>query len=95
MRFPFEMGIDMNIRQIRNATLVIDYAGKRFLTDPWFGPQGDFPGFDGTPNSHIRNPLVDLPVPVEELVGVDAVLLTHVHPDHWDDHACDSAGQSR
>ena len=37
----------MNIRQIRNATLVIDYGGKRFLTDPWFGPKGDFPGFDG------------------------------------------------
>ncbi len=26
-------------------------------------------------------------MPVEELLGVDAVLLTHVHPDHWDDHA--------
>jgi|TARA_R110001592_G_scaffold145195_1_gene368735 L-ascorbate metabolism protein UlaG (beta-lactamase superfamily) len=77
----------MNIRQIRNATLVIEYAGKRFLTDPWFGPKGDFPGFDGTPNSHIRNPTVDLPVPIEELLDVDAVVLTHVHPDHWDDHA--------
>jgi L-ascorbate metabolism protein UlaG (beta-lactamase superfamily) len=38
MRFPLEKCIDMKIRQIRNATLVIDYAGKRFLTDPWFGP---------------------------------------------------------
>ncbi len=77
----------MNIRQIRNATLVIEYAGKRFLTDPWFGPKGDFPGFDGTPNSHIPNPTVDLPVPIEELLDVDAIVLTHVHPDHWDDHA--------
>ncbi len=26
----------MRIRQIRNATLVIDYAGSRLLVDPWF-----------------------------------------------------------
>lgn len=74
----------MEIRQIRNATLVIDYAGKRFLTDPWFAPKDDFPGFEGTPNSHLRNPTVNLPVPVEDLLDVDAVILTHVHPDHWD-----------
>lgn len=74
----------MKIRQIRNATLVIEYGGKRFLTDPWFGPKDDFPGFEGTPNSHIRNPTVDLPVPVNELTDVDAVILTHIHPDHWD-----------
>ena len=77
----------MKIRQIRNATLIVEYGGKRFLTDPWFGPKSDFPGFEGTPNSHVRNPTVDLPVSIEELVDIDAVILTHVHPDHWDDHA--------
>lgn len=77
----------MQIRQIRNATLVIDYAGKRFLTDPWFAPKGAIPGFEGTPNSHLRNPTVDLTVPLSELTNVDAVILTHVHPDHWDDVA--------
>lgn len=77
----------MKIRQIRNATLVIDYGGKRFLIDPWFGPKGAIPGFEGTPNSHLRNPTVDLSVPIEELIDVDAVILTHVHPDHWDDVA--------
>lgn len=77
----------MQIRQIRNATLVIDYAGIRFLIDPWFAPKGAIPGFEGTPNSHLRNPTVDLPVAVSELIDVDAVILTHVHPDHWDDVA--------
>lgn len=77
----------MKIRQIRNATLVIDYGGKRFLTDPWLAPKGAIPGFEGTLNSHIRNPTADLPVAVEELTNVDAVILTHVHPDHWDEVA--------
>ena len=77
----------MQIRQIRNATLIIDYAGKRFLTDPWFAPKGAIPGFEGTPNSHLRNPTVDLIVPLDELADVDAVILTHVHPDHWDEVA--------
>jgi len=77
----------MKIRQIRNATLVIEYGGKRFLTDPWFAPKDSFPGFEGTPNSHLWNPTVDLPVPIAELTDVDAVILTHVHPDHWDDVA--------
>lgn len=80
----------MKIRQIRNATLLIDYAGKRFLTDPWFAPKGAIPGFEGTPYSHLRNPTVDLPVPIDELTDVDAVILTHVHPDHWDDVAAEA-----
>ena len=38
----------------------------------------------GTPNP-LPNPLVPLPVPVEEAAaGVDAVLLTHTHVDHLD-----------
>ncbi|MBI5615593.1 MAG: MBL fold metallo-hydrolase [Gammaproteobacteria bacterium] len=77
----------MKIRQIRNATLLIEYAGKRFLIDPWFAAKGAIPGFEGTPNSHLRNPTAELPVAIEELVEVDAVILTHVHPDHWDEVA--------
>ena len=77
----------MKLRQIRNATLLLDYAGTRFLIDPWFAAQGSQPGFEGTLNSHLRNPTAALVVPVAELVDVDAVVLTHVHPDHWDDAA--------
>ena len=50
----------MNIKQIRNATLLIEYAGTRFLVDPMLAPKGAYPGFAGTANSHLRNPLVDL-----------------------------------
>ena len=77
----------MNIRQIRNATLVIEYGGKKFLIDPWLAAKGAYPGFEGTPNSHLRIPTVDLVVPMSEILDVDAVILTHVHLDHWDEVA--------
>ena len=42
-------------------------------------------GFPGTHNSQQRMPLVDLPIPVEKIMeGVDAVIVTHTHEDHWD-----------
>jgi len=77
----------MKIRQIRNATLVIEYGGSRFLIDPWLAPKGAYPGFEGTPHSEIRIPTVDLVVPMNEILDVDAVILTHVHLDHWDEVA--------
>jgi L-ascorbate metabolism protein UlaG (beta-lactamase superfamily) len=75
----------MKITQVRNATLVVDYAGRKFLIDPMLGAKGTFPGFAGTLNSHLSNPLVDLPAPIGEIVDVDAVIVTHTHLDHWDD----------
>jgi L-ascorbate metabolism protein UlaG (beta-lactamase superfamily) len=77
----------MHVQQIRNATLVIDYAGKRFLVDPLLAGQGAYPGFPGTANSHLANPLVGLPVPLDQLLDVDAVVVTHLHADHWDEAA--------
>lgn len=77
----------MHVQQIRNATLVIAYAGKRFLVDPLLAEQGAYPGFAGTANSHLANPLVGLPVPLSALLDVDAVIVTHLHADHWDEAA--------
>lgn len=74
----------MKFHQIRNATAVIEYAGTRFLIDPMLAPKRSFPGFPGTMNSHLANPLVALPVPLEKIIDVDAVIVTHTHPDHWD-----------
>lgn len=39
----------MKIQQIRNATIIIEYAGKRFLVDPMLGGKGSFAPF---PFSH-------------------------------------------
>ena len=77
----------MKITQVRNATLVVDYAGRKFLVDPMLAAKGTLPAFAGTPNSHLSNPLVDLPAPVDKIVNVDAVIVTHTHLDHWDDAA--------
>ena len=75
------------LTQVRNATLRIDYGGVRFLVDPLLAEKGAYPGFEGTANSHLRNPLVPLPMPLEDIINVDAVIVTHLHSDHWDDAA--------
>lgn len=77
----------MKFMQVRNATTRIEYGGKRFLIDPVLAEKGAYPAFAGTVNPHLRNPLVDLPVPVETLLDVDAVIVTHSHLDHWDEAA--------
>lgn len=77
----------MQLTQIRNATLLLEYGGKRFLIDPMLAEKGRYEGFAGTPRAHLRNPLVELPCPAQTLLDVDAILVTHTHPDHWDEVA--------
>lgn len=77
----------MNIHQLRNATLIITYNGKRFLIDPWLMPKEFMAGFDIAVNADVRQPRVELPLPIEDIIKVDAVIVTHIHPDHWDDFA--------
>ncbi len=77
----------MQIHQIRNATIIITYNSKRFLIDPWLMPKDYMAGFDAGINSHIRQPRVELPISIEKIVDVDSVILTHYHPDHWDEFA--------
>lgn len=75
----------VQIQQIRNATAKISYAGKIFLLDPFLAKKGTYPGFEGTFRSDLRNPLVDLPMPAKDVIkGVDAVIVSHTHLDHWD-----------
>lgn len=78
------------ITQIRNATLRIDYGGVRFLVDPMLAERHSFPGFPGSVNSEQHNPMVHLPLPIADIVDVDAVIVTHLHEDHWDQAAQDA-----
>ncbi|HCE6543732.1 TPA: MBL fold metallo-hydrolase [Pseudomonas aeruginosa] len=82
---PAKHAGSVQIQQIRNATLKIRYAGKTFLVDPLLAKKGAYPGFEGTFRSNLRNPLVDLPMPAKDvLAGVDAIIVSHTHLDHWD-----------
>ncbi len=55
---------------------------RSFLAD-----KGSIPPFPNTPNQDMRNPLVSLPISIEEIIQVDAVIITHLHPDHFDEVA--------
>lgn len=78
----------MNFQQIRNATITITYAGKKFLIDPWLQEKGAFPPFSA--ESQEPNPTVPLPMSIDEIIkDVDAVIVTHIHPDHFDEIAAD------
>ncbi|WP_207430159.1 MBL fold metallo-hydrolase [Sabulibacter ruber] len=75
------METNATIQLVRNATLVLNYAGHRLLVDPMFMPKGAMDPFVGKE----RNPTVELPMAVEDLTqGIEAVLVTHTHPDHFD-----------
>ncbi|MCI2256465.1 MBL fold metallo-hydrolase [Domibacillus sp. PGB-M46] len=78
----------MNIQQIRNATLIVEYAGKKFLIDPFLAEKGVYPPFPSLRQDDSNNPLVSLPTSIDNIIhNVDAVILTHLHLDHWDDAA--------
>ena len=77
----------MKIQQIRNATIRIECAGKHFLIDPWFQKKGSglsAPSPDPE-KAKILAPTTELPFPVEQIMkGIDAMIVTHIHPDHFD-----------
>jgi L-ascorbate metabolism protein UlaG (beta-lactamase superfamily) len=66
---------------VRHATLLLELAGRRILVDPMLGDAGAYPPIENTPSPR-RNPLV--PLPPVALEPLDALLVTHLHNDHWD-----------
>jgi L-ascorbate metabolism protein UlaG (beta-lactamase superfamily) len=74
----------MRLRLVRHATLTVEYHGDVFLVDPMLDDMGARPTIQNSPNPR-SNPLVPLPVPAQDVVkGVEVVLVTHTHSDHWD-----------
>ncbi len=79
---------EVSYQHIRNATAKINYGGTTFLVDPYLAPKGTYAGFAGTVNSQLRNPLNTLPKSATDIIkGVDAIVVTHTHDDHWDEAA--------
>lgn len=74
---------DASIRLVRNATLLVTIGETTFLIDPLFAAPGALPPIENTPNER-GNPLVPMP---DVQLSYDAVVVTHRHPDHFDDAA--------
>jgi len=74
----------MRVTLIRNATIILELSGRRILVDPMLDAARARPPIENTANP-VPNPTVGLPFPAEEVVrGIDAVLVTHRHRDHFD-----------
>lgn len=79
------------VQLVRNATLVLDYAGKKILVDPMLSPKGAIDSWAGIQ----KNPTVELTMPVEEIVkDIDLVIVTHTHEDHFDKPASSTLNKS-
>ncbi|MEJ2532269.1 MAG: MBL fold metallo-hydrolase [Halioglobus sp.] len=86
--FAGSLSAHEQMQHVRNATIKVMYADTIFLIDPMLAKKGAYPGFEGTYRSELRNPTIELPISAQEVIeDVDAVIVTHVHLDHWDDAA--------
>lgn len=71
----------MKFQLIRNATVRLEYGNITILIDPMLGPKHSFGSFAGIED----NPTVELPIPASEIfAGVDLILVSHLHEDHFD-----------
>ena len=62
---------------IGHSTLLIEAAGKKVLTDPWYNE----PVYGGI--YHRKPP----GIPLDQLNDVDVILISHAHKDHFDEKA--------
>ncbi len=70
------MSSELRVTMIRCSTLLLSWGGQHWLTDPWFA-------------MHIRGlPCFRRPgLAPQALPPLDAVLVSHLHPDHYDARA--------
>lgn len=81
----------MKFRQIRGATSVVEYADARILVDPFFAEKDAYPPLADSFCPELRWPTAPLPCGTEEIMrGIDAVFVTHLHPDHFDGAAVET-----
>lgn len=73
----------MNLQLIRHATLLLSIKDQIILVDPMLGAKESAPPVMNSGNTR-RNPLVELPAKLPDWNEVDAILITHCHPDHLD-----------
>ncbi|MBN3522029.1 MBL fold metallo-hydrolase [Algoriphagus lutimaris] len=76
-----------SIRLLRHATLILEMNGKKLLIDPMLSEKDAMDPIRNCGND-IRIPMVELPIPRSEIntmiSEMDAIVITHLHRDHWD-----------
>lgn len=81
------MNHQTKITLIRHATLIIEMNGKKILIDPMLSEKEKLDPVQNCGNE-IRFPMVDLPITnaalTDLLAEIDAVVVSHLHRDHWD-----------
>lgn len=70
---------EIRVTWLGHTTLILEVAGKRFLTDPVWAQRASPFSFMG-PKRYF-----DVPVGVDQLPPLDGVLLSHDHYDHLDE----------
>ncbi len=77
----------MEIRLLRHATLIVKIGGFNILVDPMLSEKFEMEPVANAKFSS-RIPMVDFPFGNRELMKIiqntDAVIVTHIHRDHWD-----------
>lgn len=76
----------MKVQLIRHATVLLEITGHKILLDPMLSQAGIMSAVPDVANTS-NNPLVELPMAIDFLSEIDAVLLTHTHRDHFDEAA--------
>jgi len=82
------------VRLVRHATLLVEYAGRRFLVDPMLSAPGALDPAAQSGDAR-RNPLVPLTIPLAEILDYEELLLTHTHRDHLDAAALERLPRDR
>lgn len=79
-----------SLQLLRHATLLLRLGERTLLVDPMLSPREAMEPIVNSSNEQ-RIPMVDLPLTGEEVQRItqqiDAVLVTHLHRDHWDEAA--------
>jgi len=79
----------MKIQFIRHATTLVWVNNKKILIDPLLGSKGAYSPIEKVTNQN-PNPLTDLPISLDEIIDCDAILVTHLHRDHFDQAAIEN-----
>lgn len=74
--WPARAASGFRVTWLGHSTTLLELEGRRVLTDPVFGDRASPVGFAGPKRFH------PVPVRLDELPALDAVLLSHDHYDH-------------